>query len=67
VLVYRRRPADASTATATVTLAAKMRLMAAALGDFSSPGLQVSGDAGALQALLGVLDRPDPGFAIVTP
>jgi alkyl sulfatase BDS1-like metallo-beta-lactamase superfamily hydrolase len=67
VLVYRRRPADASTATATVTLAAKMRLVAAALGDFSSPGLQVSGDAGALQALLGVLDRPDPGFAIVTP
>jgi alkyl sulfatase BDS1-like metallo-beta-lactamase superfamily hydrolase len=67
VLVYRRRSADASTATATVTLAAKMRLMAAALGDFSSPGLQVSGDAGALQALLGVLDRPDPGFAIVTP
>ncbi len=67
VLVYRKRPADAATATATVTLAAKMRLMAAALGDFSSPGLEVSGDAGALQALLGVLDRPDPEFNIVTP
>jgi hypothetical protein len=67
VLVYRKRPAEAATATATVTLAAKMRLMAAALGDFSSPGLEVSGDAGALQALLGVLDRPDPEFNIVTP
>ena len=67
VLVYRKRPAEAATATATVTLAAKMRLMAAALGDFSSPGLEVSGDAGALQSLLGVLDRPDPDFNIVTP
>ncbi len=67
VLVYRKRPADAATATAAVTLAAKMRLMAAALGDFSSPGLDVTGDAGALQALLGVLDRPDPDFNIVTP
>lgn len=67
VLVYRKRPAEESTATATVTLAAKMRLMAAALGDFSSPGLDVSGDAGALQALLGVLDRPNPDFNIVTP
>ncbi len=67
VLVYRKRSADAATATATVTLAAKMRLMAAAMGDFSSPGLDVTGDAGALQALLGVLDRPDPAFNIVTP
>ena len=67
VLVYRKRPADAATATATVTLAAKMRLMAAALGDFSSPGLDVTGDPGALQALLSVLERPDPAFDIVTP
>ena len=67
VLVQRKRPADPSTAAATVTLAAKMRLMAAAAGDFASPGLEVTGDAGALQALLGVLDRPDPKFNIVTP
>jgi len=67
VLVQRKRPADPSTAAATVTLAAKMRLMAAAAGDFVSPGLEVTGDAGALQALLGVLDRPDPKFNIVTP
>ena len=67
VLVQRKRPADPSTAAATVTLAAKMRLMAAAAGDFASPGLEVTGDASALQALLGVLDRPDPKFNIVTP
>jgi len=67
VLVYRKRPADQATAAATVSLAAKMRLMAAALGDFSSPGLEVSGDAAAVQALLGVLDRPDPNFNIITP
>jgi alkyl sulfatase BDS1-like metallo-beta-lactamase superfamily hydrolase len=67
VLVQRKRPADPSTAAATVTLAAKMRLMAAAAGDFASPGLEVTGEAGALQALLSVLDRPDPTFNIVTP
>ena len=67
VLVYRACPADAASANVTVTLATKMRLLAAAAGDFTSPGLQTSGDAAALQALLGVLDRPDPGFNIITP
>ena len=67
VLVQRKRSAEEATATATVVLANKMRLMVAAAGDFSSPGLEVTGDAGALQALLGVLDAPDPGFSIVTP
>jgi alkyl sulfatase BDS1-like metallo-beta-lactamase superfamily hydrolase len=67
VLIQRKRPAEPSTATATVTLATKMRLMAAAAGDFASPGLAVTGDPGALQSLLGVLDAPDPGFSIITP
>ena len=67
VLVYRHCPADASTADVTVTLATKMRLLAAAAGDFTSPGLEISGDGAALQALLGVLDRPDPSFNIITP
>ena len=67
VLVQRKRPVEEATATATVVLANKMRLMVAAAGDFSSPGLEVTGDASALQALLGVLDAPDPGFSIVTP
>jgi alkyl sulfatase BDS1-like metallo-beta-lactamase superfamily hydrolase len=67
VLVHRKRPADPGTATVTVTLANKLRLLAAATGDFTSPGLETSGDAQALQALLGVLDRPDPNFNIITP
>ena len=67
VLVYRKRAADPDSATATVTLAHKMRLLAAALGDFASPGLEVTGDAAALQSLLGVLDQPKPKFNIVTP
>lgn len=66
VLVYRKRPADGS-AHATVTFAHKLRLLAAATGDFNSPGLEVAGDQQALQLLLGVLDRPDPGFNIITP
>ncbi len=38
-----------------------------AMGDFTSPGLEISGDQAALQALLGVLDEPDQNFNIVTP
>ena len=67
VLVYRKRPAEPESASATVALGAKMRLLAAAAGDFTSPGLQVTGDTGALQALMGVLDKPDPAFSIITP
>jgi alkyl sulfatase BDS1-like metallo-beta-lactamase superfamily hydrolase len=67
VLVYREAPADESTATATIRLATKMRLLAAAAGDFTSPGLETTGDAQALQTLLSVLDQPDPGFNIITP
>ena len=67
VLVYRRRAADPATATATVTCASKLRLMAVAAGDVTSPGLDITGDASALQALVAVLDRPDPAFNIVTP
>ncbi|OBI18214.1 alkyl sulfatase [Mycobacterium sp. E2497] len=67
VLVYRQAPAQPATATVTVQLDGKSRLLAAALGDFTSPGLQISGDQAALQALLGALDQPDPSFNIVTP
>jgi len=42
-------------------------LLLVAMGDFSSPGLELSGDQTALQSLLGVLDQPDPSFNIVTP
>ena len=67
VLVHRNTAADPATADATVTLATTMRLLTAAAGDLDSPGLAVAGDAAAVQALLGVLDRPDPAFNIVTP
>ncbi|BBX05467.1 alkyl/aryl-sulfatase [Mycolicibacterium aichiense] len=67
VLVYRQCPADESTATATIRLATKLRLLAAAAGDFTSPGLETTGEAEALQKFLGALDQPDPSFNIITP
>ncbi|WP_256714402.1 alkyl/aryl-sulfatase [Microbacterium sp. RU33B] len=65
VLVYRSRAASGD-ADATLTLT-KARLIALAGGDLESPGFTLAGDAGALHALLGVLDKGDPGFNIVTP
>ncbi len=67
VLVYRKIAPDPASATVTVRLADKTRLLTAAFGDFSSPGLELSGDEAALQSLLGALDAPDPSFNIVTP
>ncbi|OBA61117.1 alkyl sulfatase [Mycobacterium sp. 1100029.7] len=67
VLVYRKVPADPATATVTAKLATKSRLLATAMGDFDSPGLEISGDRDALQAFLGVLEQPNPKFNIVTP
>ncbi len=67
VLVHRNLAADPATADVTVRVADKARLFAAAMGDLDSPGLEVSGDQGALQAFLGVIDQPDPAFNIVTP
>jgi len=67
VLVHRKVAADPTTADVTVNLDTKIRLLAVVIGDVSSPGLNVSGDEAALHAFLGVLDRPDPNFNIVTP
>ncbi|CAM3293290.1 alkyl/aryl-sulfatase [Mycobacterium intermedium] len=67
VLVQRKVAADPATATVTVKLASKFRLLGVLLGDFGSPGLEVTGDQSALQSLIGVLDAPDPSFNIVTP
>ena len=67
VIIYRKIAPDPASATVTVRLASKMRLLTAAFGDFSSPGLELSGDETALQSLLGALDAPDPNFNIVTP
>ena len=62
-----KRPADESTAQATIKLANKLRLLAFAVGDTSSPGLEVTGDANAMPSVLAAVDRPDPGFNIVEP
>jgi alkyl sulfatase BDS1-like metallo-beta-lactamase superfamily hydrolase len=67
VLVYRKAAADSATASVTVKLGSKFRLLAVAMGDVTSPGLEISGDQTALQAFLGVLDEPDQNFNIVTP
>ena len=67
VLVYRKIAADPSTAGVTLKLAAKVRLLALASGDFTSPGLDIVGDTAVLQQLVGVLDKPDPNFNIITP
>lgn len=67
VLVYRKAPADPQTAQTGVRLANKLRLLGLAAGDAASPGFEVTGDADALPALLSALDRPDPGFSIITP
>ena len=65
VLVYVQRPAD-DTAQATLSLT-KDRMIALAGGDTGSPGIEVGGDSGVLTSLLGVLDKGDPSFNIITP
>ena len=67
VLVYRKIAADESTATATVRLAGKLRLLTLIGGDSDSPGLEIVGDASALASVVAVLDKPDTNFDIVTP
>jgi alkyl sulfatase BDS1-like metallo-beta-lactamase superfamily hydrolase len=67
VLVYRKRPADEPTAQATIRLANKLRLLAFAIGDADSPGLEITGDTNAMPSVLAAMDRPDPSFNIVTP
>lgn len=67
VLVHRQVSADPASANVTVKLANKIRLLLVATGDFTSPGLELSGDQTALQSLIEVLDAPDPNFNIVTP
>jgi alkyl sulfatase BDS1-like metallo-beta-lactamase superfamily hydrolase len=71
VLVSREAPADSATANVTVKLDNALRLLTVVMGlgmeGVGSPGLEISGDQAALQQLLGVLDKPDPAFNIITP
>lgn len=66
MLVHRNVAADPATADVMVKLSTS-RLLAAVIGDPSLPGLEISGDRAALQAFLGVLERTDSAFNIVTP
>jgi len=63
----RRVPADVATASVTIKLDNAFRLLMLAAGDFSSPGVEISGDQAVLQQFLGVIERPDPSFNIITP
>ena len=65
VLMSTPRPADA-TAALTLSLT-KSRMLALLGGDMDSAGIDLAGDATVLQALLGVLEKGDPSFNIVTP
>ncbi|WP_092552239.1 alkyl/aryl-sulfatase [Herbiconiux ginsengi] len=65
VLIAIEKPASAD---ASVTLGlSRARLLALLGGDTDSAGIEIAGDATVLPALLGVLDRGDPSFDIVTP
>ena len=65
MLIYVERPAgDPADATLTLT---KGRMLGLLTGDTASPGIDIAGDAHVLQSLLGVLDKGDPSFNIVTP
>ena len=66
VFIATPRRAEPDTADATITTT-KPRMIALVGGDLSGPGLEITGDAGILQTLLGVLDPGDPSFNIVTP
>jgi alkyl sulfatase BDS1-like metallo-beta-lactamase superfamily hydrolase len=66
VFIAVRKPADAASAGATITTT-KPRMIAMVGGDLTSDGLDIDGDAGILQTLLGVLDPGDPAFEIVLP
>jgi len=53
-------------ADATLTLA-KGRMLGLLGGYTTSPGIDIAGDANVLPSLLGVRDKGDPSFNIVTP
>jgi alkyl sulfatase BDS1-like metallo-beta-lactamase superfamily hydrolase len=65
VLVYVERPAD-DAAQARLSLT-KGRMIALVGGDTDSPGIVTGGDPSVLTSLLGVLEKGDPSFNIVTP
>ena len=65
VLIYINRPAE-NAVDATLTLT-KNRMLGLLAGDTSCPGIDITGDVDVLQSLLGVLEKGNPSFNIVTP
>jgi len=63
-LIHWANPAPGGT-DLTLTLT-KPQLLGMLAGQ-GPEGIRTTGDPGALQRLLGLVDTPDPGFAIVTP
>ncbi|WP_327663844.1 MULTISPECIES: alkyl/aryl-sulfatase [unclassified Streptomyces] len=65
VLTYKSD--DKADSGAGVTLSMTKPQLLALLGGKGLGDIEVSGDASLLQKLLGVVEKPDPNFAIVTP
>jgi alkyl sulfatase BDS1-like metallo-beta-lactamase superfamily hydrolase len=63
-LIHWANPAPGGT---DLTLTLTKPQLLGMLGGNGLEGIQTQGDPGALHQLLGLLDAPDPGFAIVTP
>jgi len=59
--------ADPAPGDADLTLTLTKPQLLGMLAGHGLDGIQAAGDQGVLQRLLGLLDSPDPGFAIVTP
>ncbi|WP_438853553.1 alkyl/aryl-sulfatase [Agromyces sp. M3QZ16-3] len=66
VLVYVEKPADETSAQATVALS-KPRMLALLGGDRESAGIDRTGDTEVLDRLMSVLQPGDPSFDIVLP
>ncbi len=59
--------ADPTPGGADLTLTLTKPQLLGMLAGKGLEGIQTAGDPAVLQRLLGLLDTPDPGFAIVTP
>ena len=62
VLIHRRAAVDGADLVLRLPRAALVGLLGGSLD-----GVEMDGDPATLGRLMGVLDEPDPGFAIVTP
>ena len=66
-LIHYPRPDSAATPPADLALTLSKAQLLGLLAGHGLDGIAVTGDPATLLRLLGVLDSPDPSFAIVTP